>query len=182
MNGCRQEALTINMAREHAATPRRNTEGGDDKGKKQEAAQNTRKKQRTGGKSTAKSHTLAGDTTPALTHTHHRSAVSPQVRRFGPPHNKRTHRQQSPTNGQGETHRHRLQLHPTANRIRPQPRSRQTQRTRSEQSPKEPHAEADPHPAMTRSLGPRGHTERTVSPIELILRSSLKAASVSDGP
>ncbi|KAF5216004.1 hypothetical protein ECC02_011270 [Trypanosoma cruzi] len=33
MNGCRQEALTINMAREHAATPRRNTGGEGDRRK-----------------------------------------------------------------------------------------------------------------------------------------------------
>ncbi|RNC36704.1 hypothetical protein TcCL_Unassigned00319 [Trypanosoma cruzi] len=56
-----------------------------------------------------------------------------------------------------------------------------TQRTRSEQSPKEPHAEAGPHPSMTRRLIPCGHTEHTISPIELILRPSLKNASVSDG-
>ncbi|RNC39684.1 hypothetical protein TcCL_NonESM10937, partial [Trypanosoma cruzi] len=67
------------------------------------------------------------------------------------------------------------------NGIRPQPAAN-TQRTPSKQSPKEPHAEADPHPAMTRRLTPRGHTERTVSTIELIRRPSLKDASVSDGP
>ncbi|ESS62136.1 hypothetical protein TCDM_10238 [Trypanosoma cruzi Dm28c] len=57
-----------------------------------------------------------------------------------------------------------------------------TQRTPSEQSPKEPHAEAIPHPPTTRRLTPRGHAERTVSPIEPIRRPSLKNASVSDGP
>ncbi|ESS55495.1 hypothetical protein TCDM_13026 [Trypanosoma cruzi Dm28c] len=61
-------------------------------------------------------------------------------------------------------------------------RCQQTQRTRSEQSPKEPNAEADPHPSMTRCLTPRGHTERTVSSTEIIRRQSLKNASVSDGP
>ncbi|RNC32273.1 hypothetical protein TcCL_Unassigned05132 [Trypanosoma cruzi] len=114
MNGRRQEALTINMAREHAATPRRNTgENGEwEKSKKQ----HTRKKQITSRKSTATALALAGNSTPALTHTHHRSAVSPRVRGFGPPHNKRTHRQQSNTNGQERegTHRHRLQFNPTA--------------------------------------------------------------------
>ncbi|RNE98431.1 hypothetical protein TcG_12317 [Trypanosoma cruzi] len=184
MNGCRQEALTIHMSREHAATPRRNTGGEDDRRKKQESAQNThgRNKQIAGGKSTAKALALTGNSTPALKHTHHRSAVIPRVRGFGPPHNKRTHRQQSSTNGRGEaTHRHRLQFNPTDNGIQPQPAAN-TQRTRSEQSPKEPHAEADPHPSMTRRLTPCGHAERTISSIELIRPPSLKAASVSDGP
>ncbi|RNC34215.1 exo-alpha-sialidase [Trypanosoma cruzi] len=68
-NGCRQEALTINTAREHAATPRRNT-GEEGEGKKQEAAQHTRKKQTpVSGKSTAAALALAGNSTPALTHT-----------------------------------------------------------------------------------------------------------------
>ncbi|RNC32309.1 hypothetical protein TcCL_Unassigned05088 [Trypanosoma cruzi] len=58
------------------------------------------------------------------------------------------------------------------NGTRPQPAAG-TQRTRSEQSPKEPHAEADPHPSTTRRLTPRGHTECTVSSIELIRRPSL---------
>ncbi|RNF09750.1 hypothetical protein TcG_09784 [Trypanosoma cruzi] len=57
-----------------------------------------------------------------------------------------------------------------------------TQRTPSKQSPKEPHAEADPHPSMTRRLTPRGHTERTVSSIELMPRPSPKDATVRDGP
>ncbi|RNC35694.1 exo-alpha-sialidase, partial [Trypanosoma cruzi] len=57
------------MAREHAATPRRNTGGEDDKGKRHEAAQNTQKKQTTGAKSTAKTLILAGNSTPAHTHT-----------------------------------------------------------------------------------------------------------------
>ncbi|ESS60308.1 hypothetical protein TCDM_12169 [Trypanosoma cruzi Dm28c] len=70
MNGCRQDALTIKMAREHAATPRRNTGGEDDKGKRQEAVQHTRKEQTTGGKSTATALNLAGNSTPALKHTH----------------------------------------------------------------------------------------------------------------
>ncbi|RNC32022.1 hypothetical protein TcCL_Unassigned05413, partial [Trypanosoma cruzi] len=62
-------------------------------------------------------------------------------------------------NGRGRegTHRHRLQFSPTANGIQPQPRSQQTQRTRSKQSPKEPHAEAIPHPPTTRRLAPCGH-------------------------
>ncbi|ESS56262.1 hypothetical protein TCDM_12487 [Trypanosoma cruzi Dm28c] len=136
MNGCRQDALTINMAREHAATPCRNTGGEDDKGKKQEAAQHTRKKQIAGGKSTAKALTLTGNSTPALTHTntHHHGAVSPRVRGFGPPHNKRTHCQQSSTNGQEqeETHHHRLQSNPTENGIQPQPCSQHT--THAEQA------------------------------------------------
>ncbi|RNC36535.1 hypothetical protein TcCL_Unassigned00491 [Trypanosoma cruzi] len=42
MNGRRQEALTIHMAREHAATPHRNTGEKGERGKKQEAAQHTK--------------------------------------------------------------------------------------------------------------------------------------------
>ncbi|RNC45019.1 hypothetical protein TcCL_NonESM05250 [Trypanosoma cruzi] len=101
MNGCRQEALTIHMAREHAATPRRNA---GEKGEKAGSSANTQKKQTTGGKSTVTVLALAGNSTPALTqtHTHHRSAASPRVRGFGPPQKEGTHRQQSHTNGQGE--------------------------------------------------------------------------------
>ncbi|RNC36353.1 hypothetical protein TcCL_Unassigned00695 [Trypanosoma cruzi] len=147
--------------------------------KKAKGSTNTRKKQMTGGKSTANALAL----TKTHRHKHHRSAVSPRVRRFGPPQNKRTHRQQSPTNGkeQEATHRHRLHFSPTANGTRPQSAAN-TQRTRSEQSPKEPHAEADLHQPMTRRLSSRGHTECTVSSIDLILRPSLEDASVSDGP
>ncbi|RNC36443.1 hypothetical protein TcCL_Unassigned00575 [Trypanosoma cruzi] len=117
------------------------------------------------------------------TYTHHRSAASPRVGGFGPPQNEGKHRHQSTNNGRRKeaTHRHRLQLNPIANGIRPQPRSQQTQRIRSEQSPKEPHAEADHHPPMTRRLSPRSHTECIVSLIELMLRPSLKDASVRDG-
>ncbi|RNE97686.1 hypothetical protein TcG_13275 [Trypanosoma cruzi] len=84
-----------------------------------------------------------------------------------------THTPPATHNGQGEeaTHRHRLQFNPTANGIRSQPAAG-TQRTRSKQSPKEPNAEADPHPPMTRRLSTRGHTERTFSRIDLILRPS----------
>ncbi|RNC52135.1 exo-alpha-sialidase, partial [Trypanosoma cruzi] len=95
--GCRQEALTISLAREHAATPRRNTGGEDEKGKKQDAAQRTkgtndkREKHRQGPHPGRQLHTSPH------TLTHHRSAVSTQVRGFGSPHKKRTQRQQSPT-------------------------------------------------------------------------------------
>ncbi|ESS60501.1 hypothetical protein TCDM_11970 [Trypanosoma cruzi Dm28c] len=106
MNGCRQEALTINMASEHAATPRRNTGEKGEREKKQEAAQHTRKKQTTGGESTANALTLTGNSTPALTHTntHHHGAVSPRVRGFVPPHNKRTYLQQSHTMHEEKRH------------------------------------------------------------------------------
>ncbi|RNF02561.1 hypothetical protein TcG_11540 [Trypanosoma cruzi] len=60
-------------------------------------------------------------------------------------------------------------VHSHGNGVRPQPRS---QRTRSKQSPKEPHAEAIPHPSMTRRLTPCGRTECTVSTIEITLRPS----------
>ncbi|RNC52214.1 hypothetical protein TcCL_ESM10592 [Trypanosoma cruzi] len=146
MNGRRQEALTIHMAREHAATPRRNTGEKDERGKKQEAAQHTRREQTTGGKSTATALALTGNSTPALTHTHHRSAVSPRVRGFGPPHNKRAHRQQSPTMEDEKRHTATVSSsipRPTAYGHSP---AANRQRTPSEQSPKEPHVEADPHP------------------------------------
>ncbi|ESS61457.1 hypothetical protein TCDM_10965 [Trypanosoma cruzi Dm28c] len=84
MNGCSQEALTINMAREHAATPRRNT---GEKGKKGKKQHNThgRNKRQAGKASPRASPWPANPHQPS--HTHHRSAVSPRVRRFGPPHN-----------------------------------------------------------------------------------------------
>ncbi|ESS60918.1 hypothetical protein TCDM_11536 [Trypanosoma cruzi Dm28c] len=74
MGGCRQEALTISLAREHAAAPRRNTGGEDDKGEKQEAAQQT-KETNDKRKSTARALTLAGDS------THSRTIAVPSVRR-----------------------------------------------------------------------------------------------------
>ncbi|RNC32833.1 hypothetical protein TcCL_Unassigned04522, partial [Trypanosoma cruzi] len=91
MNGCRQEALTINMAREHAATPRRNT-GEEGEGKKARSSTTHTEETNTSlGKSTATALAPSGNSTPALTHTHkhHRSAVSLRKKRFGPPHNKR---------------------------------------------------------------------------------------------
>ncbi|RNF13279.1 hypothetical protein TcG_08559 [Trypanosoma cruzi] len=165
MNRCRQDALTINMAREQAATPHRSTE---EKGGKARSSTNKRKKQTTGGKSTAKGFTLAGNSTPALTHTPSQCCQSAgkKIRLSSQ-----------------LTHRHRLQFNPTANGIRPQPAAG-TQRTRSEQSPKEPHAEAIPHPS-SHDAAPhptRSHGERTVSSTELIRRPSLKDASVIDGP
>ncbi|ESS60923.1 hypothetical protein TCDM_11526 [Trypanosoma cruzi Dm28c] len=170
MNGCSQEALTINMAREHAATPRRST---GEKGKKGKKHKHTRKKQTTGGKSIATALALAGNSTPALTHAPSQCCQSAGEKiRPSPQHT--AHMEQAITHNAREevTHRHRLQFNPTAN----------TQRTWSKQSPKEPQAEADPHPSMTRRLTPSGHTECTVSTIDLILRPSLKNASVSDGP
>ncbi|ESS54877.1 hypothetical protein TCDM_13704 [Trypanosoma cruzi Dm28c] len=147
MNGCRQEALTINMAREHAATPRRNTGGEDDRGKARSSTTHT--EETNFGKRIATVLALAGNSTPALTNTHHRSAASPRVRGFGPPHNKRTHRQQSHT--MHEEKRHTATASSSTPRTTgyshsPQP----TQRTPSKQSPKEPHAKAIPHPSMTR--------------------------------
>ncbi|RNC40424.1 hypothetical protein TcCL_NonESM10098 [Trypanosoma cruzi] len=95
---------------------------------------------------------------PAAQFTHHETASTQGTRTPPPP----------PVQSHG-------------NGIRPQPAAG-TQRTRSKQSPKEPHAEADPHPSTTRRLTPCGHTECTVSSIDLIRRPSLKDASVSDGP
>ncbi|RNF20592.1 hypothetical protein TcG_03515, partial [Trypanosoma cruzi] len=84
--------------------------------------------------STATALALAGNSTPALTNKHHRSAVSPRVRGFGPLHNKRTHRQQPPwTMDEEKRHRHRLQLNPTATRYGHSPAAG-AQRTRSELS------------------------------------------------
>ncbi|RNF05697.1 hypothetical protein TcG_10558 [Trypanosoma cruzi] len=164
----------VSMRPLHAGTQEKRVRGG-----KTRSSTNTQKKQIAGGKSSATALTLTGNSTPAITHKHHRSAVSPRPRRQ--PHNKRTHHQQSPTNGRGReaTHRHRLQFNPTANGIRPRPAAG-TQRTTSEQSPKEPHAEAIPHPSMTRRLTSCGHTECGISS-ELILRPSLENVSVSDG-
>ncbi|RNC40000.1 hypothetical protein TcCL_NonESM10579 [Trypanosoma cruzi] len=179
-DGCRQEALKINMAREHAATPRRNTGEKDERGKKQEAAQHTRKRQTTDGESTAAALALAGNSTPVLNYTPSRCCQSPGERIR--PSTQQTHTEPAVTyRGRGgTTHSLRLQLNPTDNGIRPQPAAG-TQRTRSKQSPKEPHAEADPHPCMTRRLTPRGHTECTVSSMELMPRPSLKDASSNNG-
>ncbi|RNC54116.1 hypothetical protein TcCL_ESM08478 [Trypanosoma cruzi] len=150
MNGCRQEALTINMARENAATPRRNTGGEDDKRKARSSTTHKRNKHQAG-KASPKALALAGNSTPALTHTHAASSHTQCTRRRDtpPPHPVQSHRQ----------------------RIRPQPAAG-TERIRSKLSPKEPHAEADPHPSMTRRLTPCGHTECSISPIDLILRPS----------
>ncbi|RNC52943.1 hypothetical protein TcCL_ESM09770 [Trypanosoma cruzi] len=150
------------------------------RGKKQEAAQHTRKKQTTDGESTAAALALAGNSTPVLNYTPSRCFQSPGERIR--PSTQQTHTEPAVTyRGRGgTTHSLRLQLNPTDNGIRPQPAAG-TQRTRSKQSPKEPHAETDPHPSMTRRLTPRGHTKRTVSSIELMPRPSLKDASFNDG-
>ncbi|ESS63247.1 hypothetical protein TCDM_08991 [Trypanosoma cruzi Dm28c] len=150
MNGRCQDALTINMAREHAATPRRNT---GEKGEREKArsSTNTQKKQIAGGKGTAKGLALAGNSTPALKHTHtpsqccqsagERIRPSTQQTRAPPAviHQWARRRSDPPPPSPVQSHGQRG----TATAQQP------TQRTRSKQSPKEPHAEADPHPAMT---------------------------------
>ncbi|RNC36714.1 hypothetical protein TcCL_Unassigned00272, partial [Trypanosoma cruzi] len=115
--------------------------------------------------------------------THHRSAVSLRVRGFGPPHNRRIHRQQSTTNDKEEK-RHTATVSSSVPRptVYGHSPAANTQHARSKLSHKVPHAEAGPHPPMTRRLTPCGHTECTDSPIERIRRPSLKAASVIDGP
>ncbi|RNC33869.1 hypothetical protein TcCL_Unassigned03397 [Trypanosoma cruzi] len=96
-----QSTWPVSMPPLHAGTQEKLVRG--EKSKKQH---NTQKKQTTGGKSTATALVLAGNSTPVLnyTHTHHRSAVSPRVRGLGPPPNKRTHRQRSPTMDEEERH------------------------------------------------------------------------------
>ncbi|ESS62188.1 hypothetical protein TCDM_10181 [Trypanosoma cruzi Dm28c] len=86
MNRCRQDALTINMAREHAATPHRSTE---EKGEKQEAAQTSGRNKRQAGKAPQRASPWPA-TPHQPSHTHHRSAASPRVRRLGFPHNSHT--------------------------------------------------------------------------------------------
>ncbi|RNC36159.1 hypothetical protein TcCL_Unassigned00893 [Trypanosoma cruzi] len=174
------------MAREHAATPRRKT-GEEGEGKKARSSTTHTEGTNTSlGKSTATALALAGDSTPALTHTHTPSQCRQSAEEKIRPSTQQTHtppavihqwtrtRSDTPpppppvqSHGQRDT-----ATAPKANKYR----------TRNEKSPKEPHAEADPHPATTRRRSPRGHTERTVSSIELIRRPSLKDASVSDGP
>ncbi|RNC33856.1 hypothetical protein TcCL_Unassigned03415 [Trypanosoma cruzi] len=121
--------------------------------------------------------------TPALTHTPSQCCQSTDEKIR--PSKKQTHTPPA-VNHRGQeqeaTHHHRLQFNPTANGTRPQPAANKQISHTSKQSPKEPHAEADPHQPMTRRLTPCGHTECTVSSIDLILRPSLEDASVSDGP
>ncbi|ESS61727.1 hypothetical protein TCDM_10661 [Trypanosoma cruzi Dm28c] len=165
MDGRRQEALTINMVREHAATPHAVTKEEKMTGEKQEAAQHTRREQTpVAGKATPRPSTW-----PATPHqpsqTHHRSAASPRTRGFGHPHNKRTHRQQSPTNGRGEaTHRHRLHFNPSAKGIRPQLAANKHNAHGASNHLREPHAEAIPHPPMTRCLTTCVHTDCALFP------------------
>ncbi|RNE99925.1 hypothetical protein TcG_12047 [Trypanosoma cruzi] len=146
----------------------------------------TRKEQIAGGKSSAKGLALAGNSTPALKHTHTPSQCCQSA---GERIRSSTQQTYTPPSATHQWTRKRRDTPPPLSPVRSHgqrhtatARSQQTQRTRSKQSPKEPHAEAIPHPSTTRRLTPRGHAERTVSPIELIRRPSLKNASVSDGP
>ncbi|ESS55624.1 hypothetical protein TCDM_12889 [Trypanosoma cruzi Dm28c] len=185
MNGCRQDALTINMAREQAATPRRNTGEKGERGKAK-GSTNTRKKQIAGGKSSATALALAGNSTPALTHKHTPSRCRQSPDEKIRPSTQRRHTLPADIHRgeeQEATQRHRLQFNPTANGIRPQPAANKHNAHRASNHPKS-HTRKRflIHPAMTRCLTPCGHTERTVSPIEIIRRPSLKNASVSDGP
>ncbi|RNC31841.1 hypothetical protein TcCL_Unassigned05615 [Trypanosoma cruzi] len=182
MNGCRQEALTIHMAREHAATPRRNTGGEDDKGKRQEAAQTHVGNKRQAGKASPRPSPWPA--TPLQpSHTHHRSAASPWVRRFGL-HKRKAHAASSHTPMDKNGKRHTA----TASSSVPRP-------TGYSHSPLPTHSahgasnlpsthtrKRSPHPPTTRRLSPCSHTEHTISSIELTRRPSLKDASVSDGP
>ncbi|RNE97070.1 hypothetical protein TcG_12723 [Trypanosoma cruzi] len=127
MNGCRQEALTINMAREQAATPRRNTGA---KGKKARSSTNKRQTRKAPPRPRPgrQLHTSPHKQTPSRCRQSAEEKIQPSTQQY---------------------------------------------RTRSKQSPKEPHAEAIPHPSMTRRLTPCGHTERTISSIEIIRPPSL---------
>ncbi|ESS60862.1 hypothetical protein TCDM_11582 [Trypanosoma cruzi Dm28c] len=166
MNGCRQETLTINMASEHAATPRRSTGEKGEREKKQEAAQHTeetndrREKHRHGPHTGRQLHTSPQTHTIAVLPVReredsvlhktnaHTASIHPEwkMRRDTAPSSPPVQ-----SHGQRDTATARCQQY----------------RTRNKKSPKEPHAEADPHPSMTRRLAPRGHTECTVSSIEL---------------
>ncbi|ESS60787.1 hypothetical protein TCDM_11661 [Trypanosoma cruzi Dm28c] len=139
----------INMAREHAATPRRNTVREDYRRKKQEAAQtHTEGTNTSRRKNTATALALAGNSTPALKHTPSQCCQSARKRIRSSA--QQTHTPPAITNnGQGReaTHRHRLHFNFADNWIQP---TAHTQRTPSKHSPKEPHAEAIPHPSTTR--------------------------------
>ncbi|RNC32416.1 exo-alpha-sialidase [Trypanosoma cruzi] len=176
MNGCRQEALTINMDREHAATQRRNT-GGDDDREKSKKLHNTKKKndrrkkhrQRPNPNQDAQTRTIA--------------VLPVRGREDSALHTKNAHTASSHTPMDKNEKRHSS----TASSSIPRPTgyghspTANTQRTRSELS-KSREQKRGPHPSMTRRLTPCSHTECTISPIELILRPSLKDTSVSDGP
>ncbi|RNC47295.1 hypothetical protein TcCL_NonESM02768 [Trypanosoma cruzi] len=170
------------MSREHAATPRRNTEE-DDRGKKQKAAQTHGGNKRQAGKAPPRSspwpatpHQPSHTNTIAVLPVRERedSALHKREAHTASSHTQWTRRRSDPPPSPPPVQSHGQRDTATARR-------QQTQRTRSKQSPKEPHAEAIPHPSMTRRLSPRGHTECNASSIELG-RQSPKDASVSDGP
>ncbi|RNC33806.1 hypothetical protein TcCL_Unassigned03462 [Trypanosoma cruzi] len=161
MDGCRQEALTIKMAREHAATPRRNTRGEGDEGKARSSTNTQKEQTPVSGKAPPRpSHWPA---TPHQTsHTHTPSQCRQSAGERIRPSTQQTHTPPAATHhGRAEeTQRHhRLQFNPTANGIRPQPRSQHTAHTERAITT-EPHAEAIPHPSTTRRLTPSGRDTR----------------------
>ncbi|RNC39653.1 exo-alpha-sialidase, partial [Trypanosoma cruzi] len=168
MDGCRQEALTIKMAREHAATPRRNT-GGEDYRERQEAAQahkrnkhQSREKHRHGPRPGRRLHTSPHTLTPSQC----RQSAGERIRLS----TQQTHTPPAATHHGREEEtqrRHRLQFNPTANGIRPQPRSQHTaQKERAITT--EPHTQKRflIHPRRAASL--HAVTECSTSSIQLI--------------
>ncbi|ESS62129.1 hypothetical protein TCDM_10231 [Trypanosoma cruzi Dm28c] len=138
-----QSKWSVSMRPLHAGTQKEKITG--EKSKKQH---NTRKKQTTGGKSTATALALAGNSTPALKHTPSQCCQSARKRIRSSA--QQTHTPPAITNNGQEqevTHRHRLHFNFADNWIQP---TAHTQRTPSKHSPKEPHAEAIPHPSTTR--------------------------------
>ncbi|RNC36066.1 exo-alpha-sialidase [Trypanosoma cruzi] len=166
MNGCRQEALTINMAREHAATPRRKT-GEESEGKKARSSTTHTEGTNTSlGKSTATALALAGDSTPTLTHTHTISQCRQSAEEKIRPSTQQTHtppavihqwtrtRSDTPPPPPVKSHGQR----DTATAPKP------TNIAHGASNHPKTHAEADPHPATTRRHSPRGHTESALFP------------------
>ncbi|ESS61082.1 hypothetical protein TCDM_11344 [Trypanosoma cruzi Dm28c] len=176
INGRRQDALTINMTREHAATPPRKAGREDYRRKKQAAQTNGRRgKHRHGPRPGRQLHTSPHTHTPSRC----RRSADEKIR----PSTTNAHTASSHPPMDEDEKRHAA----TASSSNPRTTgyshspADNTQRTRSKKSPKEPHAEAIPHPSMTRRLTPCGHTECTVSSTELMPRPSLKYASFNDG-
>ncbi|RNC36530.1 hypothetical protein TcCL_Unassigned00485 [Trypanosoma cruzi] len=114
------------MAREHAATPRRNTGGEGDEGKARSSTNTwkkhqSREKHRHGPHTGRRLHTSPHTQTPSQC----RQSAGERIR----PSTQQAHTPPAATrHGRGEeTQRHhRLQFNPTANGIRPQPRSQHT--------------------------------------------------------
>ncbi|RNC52085.1 exo-alpha-sialidase [Trypanosoma cruzi] len=152
MNGCRQEALTINMAREHAATPRRNTGENGERGK-------SKKQHNTHGRNKLQARKAPPRPSPwpatphQPSHTHTIAVLPVRGREDSALHTTNAHTASSHTPMDKNEKRHTA----TASSSIPRPTgyghspAANTQRTRSQQSPKEPRGSG---PSSTHDAAP----------------------------